>query len=95
MAAKIIWAPHAVRNLEEICSFIALDSEKYASVFAQRIIAAVEDLADFPEIGRIVPEYHIPEIREKILGNYRVVYKIKHETIEIVTIVHGASLMKP
>ena len=41
MAARVIWSPHAVRNIEEICNFIALDSEKYAYIFAQRIIAAV------------------------------------------------------
>ena len=94
MAAKIIWSPRAVHNLEEICNFIAYDSEKYAKIFAQRIFAAIEDIADFPEIGRIVPEYHRPEIREKLLGKYRIVYRMTDEVIEIITVTHGSSRIK-
>lgn len=92
MASKIVWSSHAVRNLEDICAFIGRDSEKYASIFAQRVITAIE--ADNPEIGRVVPEYAEISLREKILGNYRIVYQISSETIELVTIIHGSSLLK-
>ena len=53
----------------KIISFISKDSELYAVNFASKIISAVETLKVFPEIGRIVPEYGDPKIREIIYRN--------------------------
>jgi len=93
MAKRIIWSPKAADNLEEICNFIGEDSEYYARIFAQRIIVEIEKITNFPKAGRIVPEYHRDDLREKIYQNYRIVYRIKPGAIEIVTIVHGARLL--
>lgn len=90
---RIIWSPNASNDLESICEFIAIDSEYYARLFAKRVIKAIERLTVFPESGRIVPEYNSRNIREIIYQNYRIVYRIKSETAEIVTIVHGAGLL--
>ncbi|MBW6517650.1 MAG: type II toxin-antitoxin system RelE/ParE family toxin [ANME-2 cluster archaeon] len=91
--ARIIWSPNASDDLESICEFIAIDSEYYARSFAKGIIKAIERLIVFPESGRIVPEYNLNNIREIIYQNYRIVYRIKSDIIEIVTIVHGARLL--
>jgi len=37
-----------------------------------------------------VPEYRDKNLREKIYKNYRIVYRIKGELIEIIAICHGA-----
>ncbi len=50
----------------------------------------VEDMATFPRIGRIVPEYRDPNLRERIYSNYRIVYRMKDEVVEIAAICHGA-----
>jgi toxin ParE1/3/4 len=94
MAKKIIWSPYAAQSLEDICSFIERQSEHYAAIFAQRIIAVIELIAEFPESGRIVPEYNNPALRERILGNYRIVYRLKKDAIEIALIIHGSRLLK-
>ncbi len=91
--ARIIWSPNASDDLESICEFIAIDSEYYARLFAKQVIKAIERLIVFPESGRIVPEYNLRNIREIIYQNYRIVYRVKSETVEIVTIVHGARLL--
>jgi len=93
MVKKIIWSPKAADNLEEICNFIGEDSDYYARVFAQRIIYEIEKIPDFPNAGRIVPEYQQKNLREKIFQSYRIVYRIKPDAIEIVAIVHGARLL--
>ncbi|REL39310.1 type II toxin-antitoxin system RelE/ParE family toxin [Rhodohalobacter sp. SW132] len=36
-----------------------------------------DQLIDQPESGRIVPEYNDPNLRELMLGNYRVIYRIR------------------
>lgn len=91
--AKLIWSPKAASDLEEICRFIERDSPHYARLFAQRVIALVESIPEFPKSGRIVPEYQQDDIREKIFQNYRIVYRIKPDAIEIVAITHGAKLL--
>lgn len=91
---RLIWSPDAVDDLEAICDYFAKDSEHYARVFVQGAINAIERLKIFPESGRIVPEYNQKGIREIIFQNYRIVYRIKPDAIEIVTITHGARLME-
>ena len=88
--ARLIWSPEAVGDLESICSRIALDSNEYARVFAQDVAALVEELAEYPRIGRIVPEYGEENLRERIYQNYRVVYELMGSRVEIVAVVHGA-----
>jgi toxin ParE1/3/4 len=90
---KLIWSPRAASDLENICNYIAFDSEHYARLFAQRIVALIESIPNFPKAGRVVPEYQQDDLRERIFQNYRIVYRIKREAIEIVAIVHGARLL--
>ena len=91
--AKLIWSPKATVGLEEIYEYISKDSEHYAKLFAQRIVALAETIAEFPMAGRIVPEYQRDDLRERIFQNYRIVYRVKPEMVEIVAIVHGARLL--
>jgi len=88
--AKLSWSPKATADLEEICQYISRDSEHYAKLFVQRIVALVETIAEFPMAGRVVPEYQRDDLRERIFQSYRVVYRAKLEVVEIVAIVHGA-----
>lgn len=90
MARQIRWSPRAASDLEEICDYIARDSEHYASLFAKRIVAAIRRLQEFPEVGRVVPEYADPGLRELLYGRYRVVYRLTQDAIEIAAICHGA-----
>lgn len=71
MAHKIVWSPRAASNLEDICKYIAKDSEYYAALFAKRIMAIIKSIPRFPKAGRIVPEYRDTKLREKIYENYR------------------------
>lgn len=87
---RIRWAPGAVADFEDICEFISRDSEYYAAIFATRIIAVIETIPDFPLSGRMAPEYEDESIREKIYKNYRIVYRLKDDFIEIAAICNSA-----
>lgn len=94
MAHKIIWSPRSVANLEDIFNYIAKDSTQYATFFANKIFGIVANLPQFPLSGRIVPEYRDENLREKIYENYRIVYRLKSDFIEIVTICHSAQILR-
>lgn len=90
----IRWSPQAADDLEAVRDFIARDSVHYAKLVVQRIAAAIDLLAMSPRMGRVVPELSHRELRELIVGAYRVVYRYQHDTVEIVTILHGARLLR-
>jgi len=90
MAYKIRWSPRAASNFEYICDYIAKDSEYYAALFAKRINSIIKNIPQFPKSGRIVPEYKDDNLREKIYKNYRIVYRIKGDFIEMVAICHSS-----
>lgn len=87
---KIIWTEDGIKSFENVIQYISGDSCYYAANFAKRILFSIERLNDFPYSGRIVPEYNIPEIREIIYQNYRIVYKIGKQAIYIVLVIHGS-----
>jgi len=90
---KIVWSPASVKNLEDIADYIYINSPLYAPIFVQKIINSVERLKEFPHSGRIVPEFNQPDIREVIFHNYRIVYRIKDNLVEVVLVIHGTKLL--
>jgi hypothetical protein len=62
--------------------------------FAKRVIKIIKSIPGSPRLGRIVPEYNDDNLRERIYGNYRIIYRIKPETIEIAAICHGSRLLE-
>ena len=89
--AEVRWTLQAADDLDAIADFIAQDSPHYASLFVLNVLKVVERLNQFREMGRIVPETNSPDIREIILGNYR----LKFDTPELLTIYHCSRLLDP
>jgi plasmid stabilization system protein ParE len=87
---RLRWSPRSVDDLEAIHDFIARDSSRYADLVSRRIVAATERLIQFPEIGRIVPEVGEPRLRELIVRPFRVVYRVRVDLVEIVTVFRGS-----
>ena len=92
---EVRWTPQAADDLEVIADFISVDSSNYASLFVIDVLDATQRLENFPRSGRIVPESNDPIIREIILGNYRIVYLVKPDLVEILTVYHGTRLLDP
>jgi len=87
---KIEWTQPALLDLESIRDYISRDSEYYAARFIEKIIEAVEGLENFPNIGRSVPEAEDETIREILLHNYRIMYRVETDRVLVLTVVHGA-----
>lgn len=94
MARTIRWSPRAAADFEDICAYIAKDSEYYARLFAIKVYKLIEELPKFPKVGRIVPEYGDENLRERVYENYRIVYRLKKDAVEIATISHGSKQLR-
>jgi toxin ParE1/3/4 len=86
---KILWTEPGLDDLRAIRDYIAKDSETYAVNFIESILSAVEQVGEFPRMGRIVPEANIPDIRELVFRGYRVIYRVHESTIHILAVIHG------
>ncbi len=81
MAHKIIWSYEATVDLEALAEYIARDSAFYAAAFVEEILAASRSLDELFERGRVVPEFSNPKIREILVKEYRLIYKIEEDRI--------------
>jgi plasmid stabilization system protein ParE len=92
MAYKLIWSPSARLDLKDIAAYIAEDNPLAAQRFVNSVFQAVERLTDFPDSGRVVPDFDDPDIREIIRRPCRIVYRIDRgeHRVEIARVWHAA-----
>lgn len=81
-------------DLRNIQDYIARDSEFYAVEFVEGVFEVIENLSEFPNIGRMVLEFQDQKIREIIYYNYRIIYRLDNKKVEVLTIVHGSRELK-
>jgi len=94
MARVLAWSPEAIEDIESIASHIERDSPWYAKAVASRIVEGAEEIPEFPELGRIVPEIGDSAIRERFVYSYRIIYRLESERILIAAVVHGSRLLQ-
>ncbi len=84
------WSHLAKADLRHIGHYIRQeDTEEAASRWVAKLLDAANEAATFPRAGRIVPEIGREDTRETILGAYRLVYRIRDDTIEVVMVFEG------
>lgn len=91
---KIFWTKEALIRLQEIEEYIARDNTVAAIDYVDKLISVAEKIVDYPEKGRIVPELSLENIRELLFKNYRVVYLVKKNSVDILTIFEGHQFLK-
>lgn len=87
--ADIVWTEEALSDLEAIGDYFERSSPQYATTIVDRLYTAVEPLSEHPKMGRRVPEVDHASLRELIVEGYRVIYQLREERIEIITVVHS------
>ncbi|MCA1777960.1 MAG: DNA cytosine methyltransferase [Xanthomonadaceae bacterium] len=82
MDLELRWSPEASEDLEAIAEYIARDSGHYARAVVSEVLSVSRTIAEFPFIGRTVPEIGDENIRERFVYSYRLVYRIDPKTIK-------------
>ena len=88
--ARIVWTPQAARQLEDVLAYLSERSYTYGELLSVEIERAAGLIAEYPRIGRVVPELGRDDVREVIVDSYRMVYVIHRSSISIVAVFHGA-----
>jgi addiction module RelE/StbE family toxin len=90
---RVHWTNRALEHLLSIYEYIAKDSVLYARKTVDLLIKRSEKIAQFPKSGRVVPEYDSEEIREVIERNYRIIYRIKTNQIDVLAVIQSWRLL--
>jgi toxin ParE1/3/4 len=85
---KVVWSDDAVMALVDLETRLArrYTAEKAAHV-VDELVRRVDRLQDHPQLGRVVPEYGRWQLRELVDKWNRVLYRLRPDTVEVVTIV--------
>jgi len=92
MGWQVIIAPSARVDLGDIVRYIAQHNSDAAARLGYELITRAENLAQFPEFGRMVPEFRQSDLREIICRSYRIIYRLNRDgqQVQIVRFWHGA-----
>ena len=92
--ASLNWTDQSILDLINISDFIAKDSRRYAKITIVKIRESANKIRNYPLLGRIVPEINLVEIREVIIGNYRLIYLVvDKDRVDILTVFHSSRLL--
>jgi toxin ParE1/3/4 len=89
---RVQWAEAAVRDLEELMSYIAADSPLNTERILDKLEKRAQTLESTPVRGRVVPElahFGIRNWRELIVKPYRVIYRIDEDTVNVLAVLDG------
>ena len=90
----IRFAESALTDLESIRAWYAEQGvPDVGERLIDEIVASIEALADHPEMGRIVPEFDQPFLRELIRPPFRIVYRRDPKHVRIVRVWRSERLL--
>lgn len=95
MVYRVLFTQKSVEDLDSIIEYYLPISEKLANDLYYLVIEKAENLQEFPERGRMVPEFldeNIRNIREILIGNYRILYRIRAKFVEVLRIIDSRQL---
>ena len=89
---KVRFTPSARTQFLSALAYIRRDKPSAAINFRNLAESVLRRLEDFPESGRVIPEFPALSFREVIVAPYRFFYKIQGEIVWIVGVWHGAQI---
>lgn len=87
---NVVWTETTQRHLDSIYDYIAKDSKYYALKTVDNLTRRSIQIGEFPLSGRMVSEIEAQNIREVIEGNYRIIYHITPNQIDVLAVLHSA-----
>jgi toxin ParE1/3/4 len=89
---KVRFTPSARVQFLSALAYIRQDNPRAAVQFRERVGTVLRRLEDFPNAGRVLPEFPELPYREVVISPYRFFYRVKGEIVWIVAVWHGAQL---
>ena len=90
---NVVWTDSAKRRLRLIHDYVAQHAPDAADNVVRRVLRRSRQIAEFPQSGRQVPELDHPDIREVLERPYRIIYLVRVDQIDVLTVMHARQLL--
>jgi toxin ParE1/3/4 len=92
MKHKVELSRRAQRDVESNYLYIRRDAPQRAAQWRLRLLDAIDSLERFPERHALAPEAEVAglDVRQMLFGMYRVLYVVEGDTVNVLTVRHGA-----
>ena len=92
MKSGLVVRPRALREVDEIATYIAKDSLSSSLRFLKRVAETIEDIGDFPDWAAQVDEEKYPLLRRRAVKDFDsyLVFYVSGERVIVVSVMHGA-----
>jgi len=92
VSRSVLFTPTAREQFLAALAYIAADDPAAAQRLRERAEESLSRLADYPESGRILPEFPDLPFREVVVSPYRFFYRVKDDVVWIVAAWHSAQI---
>lgn len=82
----IAWKDSAREEVREIYENLFDQSPALADEWTDELEKKLKLITQFPEMGRMVPDFYITFIREVFVGRYRLVYSLQEDTPKVLAV---------
>ena len=86
-ALTVRWSQRAQSDLADVFAYIAAENEAAAGRVVERLYAAGQSLAMFPQRGRPA---RLAGRRELVVDRYVITYRVRRDEVLILAVEHGA-----
>jgi plasmid stabilization system protein ParE len=87
---NVTFTPAARDQFLSVLAYIRQDDPSAALALRKKAEESLSRLRQFPESGRVLPEFPNLPFREVIVAPYRFFYRVKGNTVWVVATWHGA-----
>src|ERR1043165_7894398 len=84
MVYRVKFSQSARSDIIEIVRYISKDDPHRALRVGRVLVQQASSLGQFPERGRVVPEFGNQSVREIIVRAYRIIYRVDHRNQSVV-----------
>jgi len=81
--------PEAVRDLDDVWEYIAVDSLDAADRTIEEIYETIQSLVPFPYVGHSRPDLSSRPLRFQPLREYVIVYAPDEKPLTVIAVLHG------
>lgn len=93
MSLPVRFTDEATAKLRAIHAYLMREAPALADAVIDRITRRAERIGEWPQGGPVVPKYRLSGVREVLERPYRILYRIRPDAIEVITVMHYRQLL--
>lgn len=86
----LYWTNEALTDVAEIRDYLLKTTPGRAEQVIESFFDKAQQAVDFPKMGRPYRQGELPQVRELLVGTYRITYYVGLHQVDIMTVRHQA-----